>query len=78
MFRKKFQFYLPMAFGLYLLLQGGALFFSASPAGPLLGVGLLLWVPACAYFTWRGYRVLTPKAAPAPRVWKQAPSKLAA
>jgi hypothetical protein len=47
-------FLTPLGFGLFCLIQGAALAQSASPLAQLMGLGLWLWLPACAYYTWKG------------------------
>ena len=52
------EFFAPMVMGLYCLFQGGVLAFNADPMIQVLGIGLLLPVPACTFYTWRGYQAL--------------------
>ena len=68
--QKKLECYLPLALGSYCLVQGAELVASDNGLIKLLGIALLLWVPACGYYTWRGFRGMTPKPAPAQNVWK--------
>jgi hypothetical protein len=57
-----FEFALPLVLGLFLLIQGVALATNADPLVRLVGFCLLLWVPGCAYYTWRGRTVWVQKA----------------
>src|SRR5437660_10944705 len=63
---KQLQFYLWLIFGFYCLVQGCGLAMSASPVMQLLGLGLWIWLPACAYYTWRAYQALTSAETAAP------------
>lgn len=47
-------FLTPLGFGLFCLIQGAALAQSTKPLAQLMGLGLWLWLPACAYYTWKG------------------------
>jgi len=63
----QFQFYLRLILGLYCLVQGCGLAMSANPVVQLLGLGLWIWLPACAYYTWSAYQALnSPVTAAAP------------
>jgi hypothetical protein len=57
--KNQIQFFVPLILGLYSLVQGCGLAMSANPLIQLLGLGLWLWLPGCAYYTWRGYQALT-------------------
>lgn len=52
-----FEFALPLVLGLFFLIQGLALAANADPLVRLVGFCLLLWVPGCSYYTWRGRNV---------------------
>jgi len=67
-----------MALGIYVLIQGGALVLNANPMVQLLGVGVLLWLPGCAYYTWRGFKPATPREVTGQTMPQHIPSKLAA
>lgn len=80
-----FEFALPLVLGLFFLTQGIALATNADPLVRLVGFCLLLWVPGCAFYTWRGRSVWLPKTvvtiepAEAPeRGQEQADTKVAA
>lgn len=53
--KHRFEFALPLVLGVYFLIQGGALAINAEPLVRLAGLGVLIWVPGCAYYSWRGY-----------------------
>ena len=55
---------LPMTLGLYCLIQGALLASSPNPSIVMLAFGLWLWVPGCAYFTWRGRKAFAARTAP--------------
>jgi hypothetical protein len=57
----KHLFFVSLLFGVYAVIQGLALVMSENPLGQMLGMGVWLWVPGCAYYTWRGYRGWMPK-----------------
>jgi len=44
----------------------------------LLGVGVLLWLPGCGYYTWRGFRPATPREVTVQTMPQHIPSKLVA
>ena len=70
--------FVPMALGIYVLIQGGALVLNANPMVQLLGVGVLLWLPGCGYYTWRGFRPATPREVTVQTMPQHIPSKLVA
>ena len=51
----------PAILGFYCVLQGSLLFASDNFLVQCLGVGLFLWVPGCAYYTWRGRKAFSAK-----------------
>ena len=55
---------LPMTLGLYCLIQGALFASSPNPVIMMLAFGMWLWVPGCAYFTWRGLKAITVRTAP--------------
>jgi hypothetical protein len=55
--KQHFEFALPMLLGLFFLIQGGVLAANADPLVRLVGFCLLLWVPGCSYYAWRGRTV---------------------
>jgi hypothetical protein len=56
--KTEIEFFLPLVLGLYCLIQGAALAFSANAMIQLMGMGLWLWLPGCTYYSWRGYKAL--------------------
>ena len=61
-FKDRLRCLAPLVLGIYCLLQGGALAFSPNPVIQLLGLGLWLWLPGCAYYAWRERKALLPRA----------------
>ena len=57
-FKNALQSIAPLILGAYFLAQGGALLMNANPIAQLAGVGVLAWVPGCAYYAWRGRKAL--------------------
>jgi hypothetical protein len=74
----KLKGFVPMALGIYILMQGGALVLNSNLLIQLLGVGLLLWLPGCAYYTWRGFKPGTPREVTVQSMPHHIPTKLAA
>ena len=74
----KLKGFIPMVLGLYILMQGGALVIDANPMIQMLGAGLLLWLPGCAYYTWHGFKSSTPRETTVQAMPSRIPSKLAA
>jgi hypothetical protein len=48
----------PAVLGLYCAVQGLVLLDSQEPLIQALGVALFLWVPGCAYFSWKARKAL--------------------
>jgi hypothetical protein len=55
--KAKIPFLAPMILGSYCMIQGLLLLASSDLLIQALGVGVLLWVPGCAYYTWKGRSV---------------------
>jgi hypothetical protein len=71
--KTQIETFAPMVMGLYCLFQGGVLAFNSEPLIQLLGIGLLLPVPACTFYTWRGFQAMPQRVrkadpVPEPRV----------
>jgi hypothetical protein len=57
-FKTALQFILPIVLGVYCLAQGVALVMNEDQTIQLLGGCVLLWLPGCAYYAWRGCKAL--------------------
>jgi hypothetical protein len=59
----------PLMLGVYCLVEGLVLLGSEDPIIPGGGISLLLWLPACGYYAWRGRTAFARRAkvAPEPR-----------
>ena len=77
-FKNKLICLMPAALGLFCLIQGSALANSANEMAQLVGYGLFLPLPGCAYFFWQGCKALSPRLAVPQPIQERAETKLAA
>ena len=60
--KKSCAFLVPLVLGLYCLIQGTVLALKNDLLLQPVGICVLLWVPGCVYYTWRGYNALFRRA----------------